>query len=360
MTRRTKPFPMPFLSRRHLLGSTLTLAAVAPSGRPARAAEEAQVNVYNWDTYIGSETVAGFTEATGIKVRYDLFASADELFGKMREGNPGYDVIFPSNNIVERMAVAGMLLEVDRAKIPNLEFITPAFANAPYNPGLKWGAPYFWGTQGIGYRKSLFETAPVSWKDMTENEAVAGRFSLLSDADTLRMALKIIGASLDSRDPGEIAAAADYLIRIKPGIKSFAPDTGQDLLLSGEVDACLEWSGDILQVAAEDEDLAYVIPVEGSMLWTDNMVIPKGAPHPGNAHAFINFILTPEVHAEIAAEVGYGCPNQAALDLIPEADRTNPAIYPAEETLARCEYATYKGEQVEKLYEDALTRVLAA
>jgi spermidine/putrescine transport system substrate-binding protein len=360
MARRPTPFPMPFLSRRHLLGTTLSMAAIVPLGRIAAAAEEKQVNVYNWDTYIGSNTLAEFTDTTGIDVRYDLFASTDELFGKMREGNPGYDVIFPSNNTVERMVVADMLIAVDPAKIPNLKNIAPVFRDTSYNPGLKWGAPYFWGTQGIGYRKESFETAPSSWKDMTENEAIKGRFSLLEGVDTLRMALKIIGASLDTKNPDEIAKAADYLIRIKPGIKTFAPDTGQDLLLSQEVDACLEWSGDILQVSAEDDGIAYVIPTEGSMLWSDNMVIPKGAPHPDNAHAFIDFILKPEVHGAIASEVGYGCPNEAALAFIPEADRNNPAIYPSEETLSRCEYATYKGEDVEKLYEDAMTRVLAA
>jgi spermidine/putrescine transport system substrate-binding protein len=350
---------MPFLSRRHLLGSSLAVAAIAPFGRFA-AAQEAQVNVYNWDTYIGSSTLDEFTDATGISVRYDLFASTDELFGKMREGNPGYDVIFPSNNTVERMTAADMLIEIDAAKIPNLKNIAPTFANAPYNPGLKWGAPYFWGTQGIGYRKSRFQTPPKSWRDMTENEAVKGRFAVLADVDSLRMALKILGFSLDTRNPQEIAAAGDYLVKIKPGIKSFAPDTGQDLLLSGEVDICLEWSGDIKQVSAEDEDLDYVIPSEGSLLWSDNMVIPKGAPHPDNAHAFIDYILTPEVHGAIAAEIRYACPNQAAMQYVPEEDRTNPAIYPSEETLAHCEYATYKGEEVEKLYEDALTRVLAA
>jgi spermidine/putrescine transport system substrate-binding protein len=351
---------MPFLSRRHLLGATITMAAVAPFGRLASAQEEPEVNVYNWDTYIGSTTLADFTDSTGIKVRYDLFASADELFGKLREGNPGYDVIVPSNNIVERMAVADMLIPLDHAKIPNLKNIATAFADTPYNPGLKWAAPYFWGTQGIGYRTSIFSAVPSSWRDMTENEAVKGRFSLLADVDSLRMALKVIGASLDTKNPAEIDAAADYLIKIKQGIKTFAPDTGQDLLMAGEVDACLEWSGDIKQVATEDPELAYVIPVEGSLLWTDNLCIPKGAPHPDNAHAFINYILTAEVHGAIATEVGYGCPNEAAMAFIPETDREDAGIYPPEETLARCEYATYKGEEVETLYEKAMTRVLAA
>ena len=360
MARRPTPFPMPYLSRRHLLGTTVTMAVVAPFGRMAAAQEDKQVNVYNWDTYIGSDTVSEFTDATGIKVRYDLFASADELFGKLREGNPGYDVIVPSDNVVARMVAANMLIALDHAKIPNLKNIAPAFTDTPYNEGLRWAAPYFWGTQGIGYRASTLPTAPTSWRDMTESEALKGRFSLLEGIYSLRMALKIMGASLDTRNPAEIEAAADYLIKIKPGIKSFAPDTGQDLLMSGEIDACLEWSGDIKQVASEDEDIAYVIPSEGSLLWTDNLAIPTGAPHPDNAHAFIDYILTPEVHAAIATEIGYSCPNEAALPFISPEERADPAIYPSAETLSRCEYATYKGEEIETLYEKAMTRVLAA
>ena len=360
MARRPCPLPMPYISRRHLLGSTISMAAIASLGRTATAAEEKQVNVYNWDTYIGQDTIANFTDATGIAVRYDLFASSDELFGKMREGNPGYDVIFPSNDTVERMAVANIIVPLDHAKLPNIGNIAPAFTIAAYDPDLKWAIPYFWGTQGMGYRESKFDAAPASWKDMTENPAVKGRYSLLAGVDTIRMALKILGYSLDTKNPDEIAAAGDYLIKIKPGIKTFAPDTGQDLLLSGEVDICLEWSGDIAQVSAEDEDIHYVVPSEGSLLWTDNMAVPKGAPHPDNAHAFINYIMDAEVFGEIASEVRYASPNQAAMTNIPQEDRDNKGIYPTEATLARCEYATYKGEKVEKLYEDALTRVLAA
>ena len=137
--------------------------------------------------------------------------------------------------------------------------------------------------------------------------------------------------------------AVETLIENKPKIKSFAPDTGQDLLISGEVDVCLEYNGDILQVMEEDDDLAYVVPEEGSQLWVDNMCIPKGGPNPENAHSFINFILDAEVHGAIATYVRYPCPNAAALDFIPEEDRNNPALYPAREVLERCEVAGLQG-----------------
>jgi spermidine/putrescine transport system substrate-binding protein len=345
-------------TRRSFLGQSLTVAAAAGAfARPAFS-QEKQVNVYNWDTYIGETTLDDFTEATGIQTRYDLFASNDELFAKLREGNPGYDVIFPSNNYVERMIAANMLQPLDHAKLPNIANVAPRFQDPAYDRGLKYSVPYFWGTQGIGFRMSA--ASPTKWADLFASDQHAGRISLLNDADVVRAALKFLGYSLDTRDPAEIDAARDALIKCKPRIKTFAPDTGQDLLISGEVDLCMEWSGDIQQVILEDDDLSYVVPEEGALLWVDNMCIAGGAPHVDSAHAFINYILDGNVHGQIASEIHYACPNEAAMEHIPAEDRENRAIYPAEETLARCEFATYKGEEIEALYEDALTRVLAA
>lgn len=358
MPRRPTPTPWARLARREFLGTSLAVAAVA-GGTPRLAlAQRKQVNVYNWDTYIGETTLDDFTRATGIDVRYDLFASSDELFAKLREGNPGYDVIFPSNNYVERMIVANMLLPLDHAALPNIANLDPRFADPNFDPGLKHSVPYFWGTQGLGYRKS--KANPTKWADILLSDRYKGRISLLNDTDIIRMALKFLGFSLNTEDPGEVDQAAATLIAAKPNIKAFAPDTGQDLLISGEVDVAMEWSGDILQVMAEDDDLDFIVPEEGTLLWVDCMAVPTGAPNVDNAHAFINFILTPEVHAAIAREIHYALPNAAAKELISAEDLQNPAIYPGEDVIARSEFARYRGEAVEALFETALTRVLAA
>ena len=358
MPRRPRLLRGKTFDRRRFLQRSVTVAATLPAFGRAGLAQAGQVNVYNWDTYIGETTLQDFTEATGIALRYDLYASNDELFAKLREGNPGYDVIFPSNDYVERMIVADMLLPLDHTRIENVSNIDPAFADPAFDPGLRHSMPYFWGTVGIGYRISA--GSPGAWADLYEGEAYAGRMSLLNSIDSIQTTLKYLGHSLNTRDPAEIRAAADLLIRVKPGIKTFAPDTGQDLLIAGEVDACMEYNGDILQVMAEDEDLSFVVPAEGTLLWEDNMCIPRGGPNPDNAHAFIDYILEPEVHGAIAEYVQYACPNAAALDHIPRADRQNPALYPPRAVLERCEVSVYKGEEVESLYQDALTRVLAA
>lgn len=357
---RRRPLPAaPILTgRRRFLTGSLTVAATLPTFGRVALGQDQQVNVYNWDTYIGETTLADFTDATGITVRYDLFASNDELFAKLREGNPGYDVIYPSNDYVERMIKADMLLPLDHAKIPNMANIDPAFADPAFDPGLKHSMPYFWGTVGLGYRKS--KGSPKALADVFEGDAYAGRISLLNSVDSLLAALKYRGHSLNTKASAEIDDAVETLIKVKPKIKTFAPDTGQDLLVSGEVDVCLEYNGDILQVMEEDDDLDYVVPAEGSQMWVDNMCIPRGGPNPDNAHTFINFILDGKVHGAIAAFVRYPCPNAAALDFIPPEDRANPALYPAPSVLKRCEIPVYKGERIESLYADALTRVLAA
>jgi spermidine/putrescine transport system substrate-binding protein len=352
------PFRSQATSRRRFVSGALTVAAAVPILGRVGFGQSGQVNVYNWDTYIGETTLDDFTDTTGIAVRYDLFASNDELFAKLREGNPGYDVIFPTNDYVERMIAADMLLPLDHAKIPNVVNVDPAFADPAFDPGLQHSMPYFWGTVGLGYRASAAD--PKAFADLFAGDAYAGRMALLNSVDSVLAALKYLGYSLNTKDPAEIAEAADALIASKPKIKAFAPDTGQDLLIAGEVDVCLEYNGDILQVMEEDDDLAYVVPEEGSLLWEDNMCIPRGGPNPDNAHAFINYVLDAEVHGAIATYVRYPCPNAAALEFIPEADRENRALYPPREVLDRCEVAIYKGEEIESLYADALTRVLAA
>ena len=348
------------MGRRRFLTGSLAVASVLPAMSRTSLGQAREVNVYNWDTYIGETTVDDFTADTDIAVRYDLYASNDELFAKLREGNPGYDVIFPSNDFVQRMIEGDMLLPLDHKKIPNIANIDPAFADPGFDPGRRFSVPYFWGTIGIGYRMSATEGAtPEAWADMLDSDQYAGRMALLNDSDIIEVALKYLGYSLNSRNPDEIDQAAEALIKAKPYVKTFAPDTGQDLLIAGEVDVCMEWNGDILQVMTEDDDLNYLVPREGSILWEDTMCIPAGGPNPDNAHEFINYILTAEVHGRIATEVKYPCPNAAAMAFIPEEDVSNPAMYPPREVLERCEVAVYDPVK-DDLKEKALTRVLAA
>lgn len=353
----------PHVSRRHTLKAGLTAAIALPvlsrlAGTALAASKD--LNIYNWDSYIGPDTVENFSNEFGLDVQYDLYASNEELFAKLKVGNPGYDVIFPADYMIETMAALGLLIEVDHSKLPNLKHIDPHsnFSDPPYNRGLKWGPPYFWGTMGLGYRRSAFERKPDSWGVIFENgQQHKNRIALIDDQRaTLGFALKYLGYSLNSTNADEIAEARDLLKSVVPLVKSFAPDSGQDMLLAGEVDICVEWSGDVLQVMAEDDDLDYTVPKEGGILWQDGMCIPKGAPHLDNAHHFINYMLDPKVNAKIADFIQYPTANKTAREHIDPANLENLAIYPDDATIAVCENLVDVGDAT-VLYDKAWTEV---
>ncbi len=360
-------FPLPRLprnpGRRRLLQQTGVLAAgLTFLPRKSLSAEEKRLNFYNWDTYIGENTLSDFNEATGIEVRMDLFADNDELFAKFKAGNPGYDVIVPTNDYVERMILADMLMPLDHDKLPNMSNIAPSFIEkATFDPGRRFSLPYMWGTIGVGYRKSEVPDGVDSWGALLQDERFSQRVAMLGAAQyVIGAALKYLGHSFNATDPAQIKAAEELLIASKPRIRVFADDNGQDLLAAGEVDLAQEWNGDMLQVMAEDDDLTYVVPKEGSMLWEDCLAIPRGAPHPENAHAFINFLFEPKIGADLAAAIQYGTPNAAAKALMPESYTRNPAIFPSEAVLERCELATYLGEEATRVRDEAWTRIQAA
>ncbi|MGM0559726.1 MAG: ABC transporter substrate-binding protein [Pseudomonadota bacterium] len=349
--------------RRFMAGAAAVGVTFGAGGRLAWAQEEEkELNFYNWDTYIGETTLEDFREETGINVSMSLFADNDELFARLREGNPGFDVIVPSDTYVERMILADMLMPLDHAKIPNYEknIAAPFKNNVEFDPGREHSMPYMWGTMGIGFRKSRVGT-PDSWKVVFDSDEFAGRIAWISEAVSMMgQAAMYRGYSYNTDDPEEIKAVEEMLMAQKPNVKVIAPDTGQDLLLSGEVDLAVEWSGDIVQVMREDDDLSYIVPKEGGLLWEDCLCIPKDAPHPNNAHEFINYLLDAEVGAEIADFIRYATPNEAARELMPEDYKDNPAIFPPEEVLEECESALYRGEEVTRMLEESWTRILSS
>ena len=337
------------ISRRQFMtGAAAVGLSITTMPKFASAAEEKKLNFYNWDTYIGETTLADFQAATGIEVKMDLFADNSELFAKLRGGNPGYDVIVPSNDWIPRMVAGNMLQELDHSKIPNMANLFPRFLDEPFDPGRKYSVPYMWGTIGIGYRKSKVSSVPDSWK-------------VLYDSGTmLSCALKYLGYSANSTDKAENEAAAELIIKQKKNIKSFAEDNGQDLLASGEVDITMEYNGDIAQLMTEDDDVGFVLPKEGGIIWEDTLAIPAGAPHPENAHAFINYIYEPEANQLITDYIQYATPNKAGFDLMPEEYQTNPAIFPPDEAIAASETASYLGEDVVQMREELCTKINAA
>ncbi len=344
-----------------LKGAGAFAAGLAFLPRFALSEEEKKLNFYNWDTYIGETTLDDFNAETGIEVKMDLFADGDELFAKLKAGNPGYDVIVPTNDLLERMMKADMMMPLDHAKIPNMVNIDKPFQDAQFDPGRKYSVPYMWGTLGIGYRKSAVSGTPDSWKVLFDSDEYAGSIAILGDQQSaLGAGLKYLGYSWNSTNPDELKAVEELIIKQKKNIKVFSDDNGQDLLASGEVTVCQEWNGDIMQIMKEDDDVSYVLPKEGSQYWQDTLAIPKGAPHPENAHAFINFALSAEAGKEIVETILYATANRAARDLMPDDYKNNPVIFAPEDMIARCEPALYLGEEATRLRDEIWTRIQAA
>jgi spermidine/putrescine transport system substrate-binding protein len=348
-------------NRRQLLKGAGMFAALTFLPRHALSEEEKKLSFFNYDTYTGENTLADFNAATGIEVKLDLFADGDELFTKLKAGNPGYDVIVPPSNTLERMIKANMVLALDHSKIPNIANVDPLFMNASFDPGRKFSLPYMWGTVGIGYRISKVEGAPDSWKWLFDDQKYAGKVAVLGDQEhAIGGALKYLGYSYNSTNMEELTKAKDLLIAAKSIIKKYADDTGQDLLAQGEVDLTMEYNGDIAQLMAEDKDVSYIIPKEGSNVWEDTIAIATGAPHPENAHAFLNYVFDKDAGKHIAETIQYATPNKAAKEIMDPAYRENAAIFPPDDVVAKCEYAAYLGEEALRVRDEIWTAIQAA
>jgi spermidine/putrescine transport system substrate-binding protein len=351
--------------------AAISLSACKPAEPPAGegsklvipGSEGTKLEFYNWDTYIGETTLADFKAASGISVNMTLFANNDELYAKFRAGNPGFDLIMPSNEYVARMIEAKMLSPLDQSKIPNKKNLLPEFQDADFDPDRKYSMPYTWLVLGIGYRKSAMKggVVPDSWKYLYDSAEYKSKISLLSEsADLFRIGFKYLGKGINDATPELIKQVEDMLIKQKANIKNFHNDDGQDLLMSREVDLVLEYNGDIAQKETEDPDIAFVVPKEGSLLNSDCMCIPVGAPNPNNAHAFINFLLDAQNGANITKTILYPTPNAAAKALMDETYKDNQTIFPPAAVMAKCEYGTYPGSAITQAFEAAMTRVRAA
>lgn len=323
------------------------------------------VNFYNWDTYIGPTTLDDFQAATGTSVSMSLFATNDELFARLRAGNPGFDVIVPSNEFVTRMSQAQMIQELDRSKIPNFANLLPEFQDAAFDPGRRYSAPYTWLVLGIGYRKSAMPAGfvPNSWRYLFDSPQFTQRIALLSEsADLIRLCAKYQGISLNNIPDANLTSIEQMLIRQKPHIKAFHEDDGQDLLASGEIDIVLEYNGDMAQLISADggDQFGFVVPTEGTLINSDCLCIPTGAPNPDGAHAFINYLLDAEAGQKITEEIQYPTPNAAVAARMGEAYQNNPVIFPPADIMAKSEYGAFEGDERSRLYEEIFTRISAA
>lgn len=310
------------------------------------------LNVYNWATYIADDTIVNFERACDVRVVYDTYASDDDMIVRLRQGNPGFDIVVPSDVVAVLMIDEGLVEELDKANIPNWANLDPTFLDLPFDPGNRFTAPYQWGTVGIGYNTERVDEV-TSWDDLFTYD---GPVAWLEDTTAvLGVALLVSGFDPNSSDPAEIKQAAQFMIDHGRNVVYIAKDDGQEMLVRGEVDMVIEYSGDIFQIMedCECDTYAYVIPEEGTNFWLDSLVIPVGAPNKALAEVFIDYVLDPHVGASIANYTAYGTPNETAFDmgLIDEELAEDPGIYPSEETEERLFFAEQDPDREFLLFE---------
>lgn len=327
-------------------------------GGPAAARGERALNLYIWSNYIAPETLAKFEARHGVKVNVDLYDSNEALLAKLQAGNANYDVVCPSNYAVAILARQDLLLPLDLSALPNLAHVDPAFLDRPHDPGNRLSIPYFWGTTGIAYRKS--RTGPIdSWNALWDPR-FAGRILMLDDArETLGAALLLDGRGVNEEDPAALGRARQRLLAQKPLVRTYNSADFDQVLLAGDVWLAQGWSGQFAKAMDQDPDIEYVVPKEGSSFFLDSLAIPRGAPHPQLAHAFLDFLMEPEIAAEICATMRYSTPSLSARALLPAAIRGHPAIFPPADVMKRVELLEDVGEAT-VLYDRLWTEVKSA
>ena len=332
--------------------------SATPTATTSKKAEPKVLNFYNWTDYIADNTIPNFQKETGIKVTYDNYSSNDELFAKLSAGSTGYDIIVPTDATLVKMKHGNLVEPLDLSLIPNVVNLDPRFRTAAYDPGNKYAIPWQWGTTGIGFDKTKVTGAVTDW-DAFNLAAVKGKSSFLDEArDAFAMALFALKKDPNSIDTSDLDAAKSYLIDLKKKIKSITSDY-QDPLKSGELLLAQAYSGDVFTIQADKPNIEYIIPTSGAFSWVDSMAIPKGAPHPGNAEKFMNYILEPKVGAALTNFVNYGSPNKAATPFIHKDILDNPLIYPSTAELAKLPFQKDIGDD-ELKYSDRWTAVKSA
>lgn len=318
----------------------------------APAAEEQVLNVYNWSDYIAPETIAKFEKETGIKVTYDEMDSNETLESKILAGDTGYDIVVPSSSFLGRQINAGAYMKLDRSKLSTWGNLDAGLMSklVAVDPGNEHGIPYLWGTTGIGYNidkiKAVFGNTDVvnSWDLVFKPENLAklkscGVTFLDAASEIIPPTLHAMGEEPNSFDMAVIDKAAAKLESIRPSITNFHSSEYIEALASGNICLVVGWSGDIIQAKARAEEadngvhIGYSIPKEGTAMWFDMMAIPKTSKHPNNAHKFLEFIMRPEIIAEISNYVSYPNGNSASQSLVDKSITDDPMITPTKETI---------------------------
>jgi spermidine/putrescine transport system substrate-binding protein/spermidine/putrescine transport system permease protein len=318
-----------------------------------------QLNIYCWSTYISPRIVHGFEAKYHCRVNYDLYDSNEALLAKLQAGNVNYDLVIPSDYMVQILIQQGLLARLDKSRLPNVwANVNPRFLHLPFDPDNDYSVPYAWGTTGLAYRSDLVHENVDSW-DALFDPRYAGHILLLDDMrEVFGMALKKLGYSLNSTDPDQIRQARDLLLRQKPLVKGYNSSNFEEDLEAGDAWLAQAYNGNLTFAMRDEPHIRYVIPKEGCTISVDCACIPRHAPHKDLAMEFINYFHQPEVAAEFVNDCGFNTPNPRSAAYVERWIRDETAIFPPPASLDRCEFMRDLGPIV-ALYDRYWTEIKA-
>lgn len=314
------------------------------------------LNLYNWGDYIDPSLIDKFEKETGIKVNYSTYDTNEIMYAKIKDGSSNYDLVIPSDYMIEKMIKENLVEKLDFNNIPNYKYIGKDFKHLSYDPKDEYSVPYMWGTIGIVYNTKMVKKPVDSWNILWDKEYKDQIIMFNSVRDAMAIALKKLGYSMNSENPEQIKQAADALIEEKPLVQAYMVDEVKDAMVSGEAAVAPVWSGDAAVIMSENPDIKYVIPKEGSNEWFDSLVIPKGAKHKKEAEMFINFLCDPENALQNVEYIGYQTPNTKTFEMLPEEMKEQ---YPTKEELSKCQVFTDLNKETLKLYNDEWIRIFS-
>ena len=335
------------------------------------SADGGELYVYNWGEYIDEDVISQFEDETGITVVYDLFETNEEMYPVIEADAVNYDVVCPSDYMIQKMRENDLLAELNFDNIPNIDQIDPAYMemSQAFDPENKYSVPYCWGTVGILYNTKLLDElgvpAPTKWADLWD-ERLSGEI-LMQDSvrDAFMVALKKDGCSMNSESKDELEQAKQELIDQKPLVQAYVIDQVRDKMIGGEAAVGVIYSGEMLYIQDEvaslglDYDLEYVIPEEGTNLWLDSWVIPKNAKNKENAEKWIDFMCRPEIAKANFEYITYPTPNKGAFELLDEDMQNNKAVFPDIDFLKDSEVYQYLGDDTDAIYNELWKEVKA-
>ena len=352
-------------------GASGNTGASGTDSAASGSADGGELYVYNWGEYIDEDVISQFEEETGITVVYDLFETNEEMYPVIEAGAVNYDVVCPSDYMIQKMRENDLLAELNFDNIPNIDQIDPAYMemSQAFDPENKYSVPYCWGTVGILYNTRLLDElgvpAPTKWADLWD-ERLSGEI-LMQDSvrDAFMVALKKDGYSMNSESKDEIEQAKQELIDQKPLVQAYVIDQVRDKMIGGEAAVGVIYSGEMLYIQDEvanlglDYDLEYVIPEEGTNLWLDSWVIPKNAKNKENAEKWIDFMCRPEIAKANFEYITYPTPNKGAFELLDEEMQNNKAVFPDINSLKNSEVYKYLGDETDAVYNELWKEVKA-